>query len=63
MQTLTVLELDSIANVLAVAIERNLTFYDASYAYLAEKENLTLVTQDAQLLKKCTAAIPIERML
>ena len=29
---------DSIVNVLAIAIERNLTFYDASYAYLAEKE-------------------------
>jgi predicted nucleic acid-binding protein len=63
MQTLTVLELDSLANVLAVAIERNLSFYDASYAYLAEKENLALVTQDAQLLKKCKVAVPIERML
>jgi predicted nucleic acid-binding protein len=63
MQPLTVLELDSIANVLAVAIERNLTFYDASYAYLAEKENLTLVTQDAHLLKKCKVAVPIKKML
>ena len=61
-QPLTKLELDSITNVLTIAIERNLTFYDASYAYLAEKEKLTLVTQDAELLKKCKAAIPIEQM-
>lgn len=56
------LEIDSLANVLAVAIERHLTFYDASYAYLAEKENLRLVTQDTDLLKKCKVAIPIKEM-
>jgi predicted nucleic acid-binding protein len=43
--------IDSISNVLAVAIEKNLTFYDASNAYLAEKENLRLVTQDIDLQK------------
>jgi predicted nucleic acid-binding protein len=57
LQNLVKLEIDSINEVLAVAIERNLTFYDASYAYLAEKENLTLVTQDNHLLKKCKGAI------
>jgi len=56
------LEIDSIGYVLAIAIERNLTFYDASYAYIAEKNNVTLVTQDADLLKKCTAAIPVDKM-
>ena len=56
------IEIDSLANVLAVAIERNLTFYDASYAYLAEKENLRLVTQDIDLLKKCKTAISIKEM-
>ena len=56
------LEIDSLSNVLAVAIERNLTFYDASYAYLAEKENLRLVTQDIDLLKKCKLAISIKEM-
>jgi predicted nucleic acid-binding protein len=56
------MEIDSIANVLAVAIERRLTFYDASNAYLAEKENLRLVTQDTDLLKKCKVAIPIKEM-
>ena len=54
--------IDSLSNVLAVAIERNLTFYDASYVYLAEKENLRLVTQDIDLLKKCKTAITIKEM-
>jgi predicted nucleic acid-binding protein len=56
------MEIDSIADVLAIAIERNLTFYDASYAYIAEKQNVKLVTQDTDLLKKCKVAIPIDQM-
>ena len=56
------MEIDSLANVLIIAIERHLTFYDASYAYLAEKENLRLVTQDTDLLKKCKVAISIKEM-
>ena len=56
------MEIDSIANVLAVAIERHLTFYDASYAYMAEKENMRLVTEDTDLLKKCKVAISVKEM-
>jgi len=56
------LEIDSLANVLEIAIERHLTFYDASYAYLAERENLRLVTADVDLLKKCKVAISIKDM-
>ncbi len=56
------MEIDSIANVLAVAIERHLTFYDASYAYIAEKENMRLVTEDIDLLKKCKVAISVKQM-
>src|SRR4030066_2510544 len=56
------MELYSIADVLAFAIERNLTFYDASYAYIAEKQNIRLVTQDVDLLKKCKVAIPVDKM-
>ncbi len=55
-------EIDSIANALEIAIERHLTFFDASYAYLAEKENLKLVTADTDLLKKCKVAISINEM-
>ena len=61
-QPLKKLEIDSIADVLAVAVQRKLTFYDASYVYVAEKENLKLVTQDADMLKKCKLAIPIREM-
>lgn len=56
------MEIDSLADVLAIAIERNLTFYDASYAYIAEKQNVKLVTQDKDLLRKCKNTIPIEKM-
>ncbi|HKM59477.1 MAG TPA: type II toxin-antitoxin system VapC family toxin [Candidatus Bathyarchaeia archaeon] len=61
-QPLRKLEIDSIADVLVVAIQRKLTFYDASYVYVAEKENLKLVTQDTDILKKCKLAIPIKEM-
>ncbi len=44
-------------DVLKIAMERNLTFYDASYACIAEKEGLLLVTEDMELLKKCKCAI------
>lgn len=56
------IQIDSIADVLAIAIERNLTFHDASYAYIAEKQNVSLVTQDTDLLKKCKLAIPVDKM-
>jgi len=54
--------IDSLSNVLNLAIERNLTFYDASNAYLAEKENLRLVTQNIDLLKQCKTAITIKEI-
>lgn len=50
------LSINSIGDVLTIAIERNLTFYDASYVSIAEKEGLTLVTEDTELLKKCKCA-------
>ncbi len=62
MQPLTKINIDSIANVLAIATERHLTFYDASYAYIAEKEDMTLVTEDTDLLKKCRLAISTKAM-
>jgi predicted nucleic acid-binding protein len=62
LQPLQKIEIDSVADVLAIAIERNLTFYDASYAHIAEKQNLKLITQDTDLLKKCKVAIPIDKM-
>ena len=63
MHPLRKLEVDSMADVLAISIQRGLTFYDASYAHLAETKKLKLVTKDAELLKKCAVAISVEEML
>lgn len=56
-------EIGSIGEVLAVAIKRDLTFYDASYVHIAEKQGLKLVTEDAELLKKCRVAVRVEKMV
>jgi len=34
-----------------IAVKSNITFYDASYIYIARKHGLKLVTKDADLLK------------
>jgi predicted nucleic acid-binding protein len=62
LNTLHKVSIDSISDVLTIAIQRNLTFYDASYAYIAEKQNMVLVTEDKDLLKKCKVAISIDKM-
>ncbi len=54
---LTKMSINGIGDVLKIAIERNLTFYDASYVYIAEKEGLKLVTEDTELLLKCKLAL------
>lgn len=47
---------NNLSAILTLALERNLTFYDASYAFIAENEGLILVTEDTELLKKCKCA-------
>jgi predicted nucleic acid-binding protein len=54
---LTKISLDSVADVLTIATNRDLSFYDASYAYVAEKNGLILLTEDRHLLKRCKCAI------
>ena len=54
--------IDSIGAVLKIAIGRGLTFYDASYAYIAEKEHLKLVTEDKELFEKTRNAVSIEEI-
>lgn len=41
----------SFESTLSLALEKNLTVYDASYLYLAKKEKITLFTLDSSLLK------------
>lgn len=52
--------IDSVSGVLALAVDRNLTFYDASYSFIAETKHFRLITQDEKLRKKTKNAIGIE---
>jgi predicted nucleic acid-binding protein len=45
-----------------IAAKNNVTFYDASYIYVARKEGLKLVTEDSGLLR-FSEAITLEEML
>jgi predicted nucleic acid-binding protein len=45
-----------------IAVKNGITFYDASYVYVARKLGLKLVTEDSDLLK-FPEAIPLEEML
>lgn len=40
------IEEDEIEEVLKIVLKKNITFYDASYIYAAEKNNYTLITED-----------------
>jgi len=51
------ISINGIGEVLQIAVEKSLTFYDASYVFIAEKENLKLVTEDTELLRKCKLAM------
>jgi predicted nucleic acid-binding protein len=63
LSSLKVLDDPPLEKVLEVAVERDLTFYDASYAYVAETLGLSLVTQDRELLRKSPAAIDVDTFL
>lgn len=43
--------------ILEIANKTKITFYDASYVYLAKSKNLILITEDEQLLKKATSQV------
>ena len=42
--------------ILDLATDRRLTFYDASYVWLAESRGLKLRTRDAEILRECPGA-------
>ena len=56
------ISIGTLDDILVLALERNLTFYDASYAYLVEREDMKLVTEDVDLIKKCKCAIHLKEM-
>jgi len=55
------------AKAIELASKHRLTFYDAAYAYLAEKHKLTLVTEDTELREKANTAnikaIPTDKFI
>ena len=52
----------SIDEVVELAARENLTFYDASYLYVATSRNMKLVTEDRDLLKY-PQSITVEQLL
>ena len=65
-QTLNIMEITQIncneEEIIETATKLKITFYDASYAYYAKVEELTLITEDTQLLKKTTPYIKASKL-
>ncbi|BCU66785.1 PIN domain nuclease [Sulfolobales archaeon HS-7] len=62
MRELKVLEDPPLEEVMKVASERGLTFYDAAYVYSAESKGLVLVSEDRELIRKANA-IPLKEIM
>jgi len=64
--TLTLMDIIGTAGseeeILETARQLRITFYDASYAYLAKMKELCLVTEDARLIRKVSATINVSTM-
>ena len=57
------IELKDLEEITKLVISRGVTFYDASYIYVAEKRGYKLVTLDSDVLEKSTCAVTPEQML
>ncbi len=55
MRKFNVIDDPPLEGVMRVAVERGLTYYDASYAYVAGSFGLTLVSKDRDLIEKAGA--------
>ena len=55
MRKLNVVEDPPLEGVMRIAVERGLTYYDASYAYVAESLGIILVSNDKELIRKTNA--------
>lgn len=60
-QTLNIMEIVQVncseEEILDIATKMKITFYDASYVYYAKTKELTLITEDGELLKRITPHI------
>jgi len=65
-EALNLLDLASVEShekeVLGLAMRLGLTFYDASYVYLASRSGATLVTEDLKLLERARGAVKVLRL-
>ncbi|MEM3627947.1 MAG: type II toxin-antitoxin system VapC family toxin [Candidatus Bathyarchaeia archaeon] len=53
LNTMEIVQIDcSEREILQAAAKLKITFYDAAYVYTAQVKNLTLITEDPQLLRK-----------
>lgn len=57
------IDAENLKEVEKIAVERDVSFYDASYVYTAETQNLKLITEDEDLLKKCRNSVTLEKFL
>ncbi len=55
MRKFNVVDNPPLDGVMKVAVERGLTYYDASYAYVAGSFGLTLISRDRDLIEKAGA--------
>lgn len=55
--------IERVEEVESLAVKRDISFYDASYAQLAENLNLNLVTEDEELLRSCRRAVSLRKFL
>lgn len=57
------LTIEDVGGVLKIAVDKDITFYDASYIHVAERSGLKLVTEDKELLEKYSGAVNLDEML
>ena len=58
----TVITIDNMVEIQRIAVEKGLTFYDASYLHTAGKHNLKLVTEDRDLLKSSKNSVTLQAL-
>jgi predicted nucleic acid-binding protein len=65
-ETLNLMEIIQIfcseEEILEIAAKFKITFYDASYTYYAGVKDLTLITEDIELLKKVKTKIRVSQL-
>jgi len=56
------LSIESLEEVLSLAAEKKLTFYDAAYLHVAEKQGLKLITEDREIITAYPKAIRTDQL-